>query len=357
MTHWRWIAQRVWVLGGVMLLAAPAPGWGQVVEKRERVTGPGGRSAERTIRTERGPGYIDRQVDISRSTGAHLSRETVVRTGPGGRPWHGPPPRPPVHHGPGPAFGAGLIAAPFLSLSFGSPPPPPPPPPVVIVPEPIYAYPAPPVVIAAPHPPAYVAVPEPVEVPVQVAVPAPPAAPAFDPFNDAYGRLKSYHANSRRDGSLTLGHLGDNRAVPALIERLERDGDRDVRVAAAWALGEIGDSRSAMPLERAALYDKKTEVRTAANDAYRRLPRPGQAPPPQQGQAPPPMQGQSPGQWQGQGPAQGPGGPAGLEPTPTSAREVLDPGPPIAPNRPMAVPDDGPDLDAPAGSPRPGRSS
>ena len=267
MDYRRWGVGLIWAGCGLGLVAAMARG--QVVERHAKQTGPGGKTIERSIRTERGPGYVDRQIDITRPGGAHLSRETVIRTAPGGRPPTGPARGhgygyPPPRFAPGPAIGVGLIAAPFLSLSFGSPPPPPPPPPIVFVPEPIYAYPAPPVVIAAPAP-RYVAVPEP--------APAPPVE--YDPFADAHGRLRSYHANSRRDGSLTLGHLGDDRAVPALAERLERDGDRDVRVAAAWALGEIGDPRSAVALERAALYDKKQEVRDAANNAYRRLPRPG----------------------------------------------------------------------------------
>ena len=84
--------------------------------------------------------------------------------------------------------------------------------------------------------------------------PQPP--PAFDAFADAMGRLKSFHARSRRDGALTLGRIGDPRAVPALNERLEHDFDKDVRVAAAWALGEIGDERGAVALERAVISDE-----------------------------------------------------------------------------------------------------
>jgi HEAT repeat protein len=96
---------------------------------------------------------------------------------------------------------------------------------------------------------------------------------AYDEFNDAYGRLRSLHANSRRDGALTLGRLRDPRAVPALVERLEKDGDKRVRMAAAWALAEIGDPRAAVPLEKAALYDKKQDVRDIAAKAYKQLPK------------------------------------------------------------------------------------
>jgi hypothetical protein len=132
----------------------------------------------------------------------------------------------------------------------------------------------PPVVVAQPVP--VVAAPAPVVVaqpaPVVVAQPAPAPTPAFDPFADAVGRLKSTHGNSRRDGALTLGRLGDARAVPALIDRVKNDYSAEVRVASAWALGEIGDPRAAVALERASLFDRRREVRDAATTAYRRLP-------------------------------------------------------------------------------------
>ena len=104
--------------------------------------------------------------------------------------------------------------------------------------------------------------------------PQPP--PAFDPFADAIGRLKSFHGSSRRDGALTLGRIGDPRAVPALNERLEHDFDKEVRVAAAWAIGEIADEGGAVALERAAIHDKRHEVRDAATIALKKLPKPGQ---------------------------------------------------------------------------------
>ena len=63
-----------------------------------------------------------------------------------------------------------------------------------------------------------------------------------------------------------------------------------MRVAAAWALGEIGDERSALALQRASLDDKKHEVREAAQIAYRKLPPPGQNPSPTTGQVPVPPQ-------------------------------------------------------------------
>lgn len=309
-----------------------------VIERDTKLTGPRGRTIERDIRVERGPGYIDRKIEIKRPNET-LIRDTRVMTGPGGRPW-GPPPGPRFHGGPTivenviverpPLFG-GFIGAPFFNLFVGSPPPPPP---VLIYPEPIYA------------PPPLVAYPQPVVVapPLQIQ-PAP--RPVFDPFADAYGRLKSHHGNSRRDGALTLGRLGDDRAVPGLIDRLEHDNDKEVRVAAAWALGEIGDERAALALERASLYDKKHEVRDAAQIGYRKLPRPGQTPDPSTGE----VAGPSP--VGAQGPA-----------IRSRPREVLDPGPnpsgPSQPNPddtppPAPVPANGPELEAPT-SPGPFRN-
>jgi hypothetical protein len=253
----------------------------QVIERDTKLTGPRGRTIERDIRVQRGPGYIDRQVEIKRP-GETLIRDTRIQT-PVGRPYGGPGFGGPGFSG-GPRFYgrpivenvivqrppvfAGFLGLPAFSLFLGgnSAPPPPPPPQVVVVPEPAYGYPQP-----QPQPP--------------VVVEAPPPQPA-DAFTDAIGRLKSFHSHSRRDGALTLGRLGDDRAVGSLIDRLEHDSEKEVRVAAAWALGEIGDERSALALQRVSLDDKKHEVREAAQIAYRKLPRPGQDPNPTTGQLP-----------------------------------------------------------------------
>ena len=254
----------------------------QVAERDTRLTGPKGRTIERSIRTERGPGFVDRKIEIKRPGGT-LTRETRLPQPGGYAPRPGPPGGPPrsriierdvvvernvfVERPP-------LIApfvAPFLSFSFGAPPPPPPPPPVVYIPEPVYI--AAPMVVAQP--------PVVVTAPAYSQTPGPPVA--LEPtmplaVADAVGRLASLHHQSRRDGALTLGNLGDDRAVAPLIDRLEHDFDREVRVAAAWALGEIGDPRAAVVLQRAALYDRRQEVRAASATAYQRLPRPGQDP-------------------------------------------------------------------------------
>jgi HEAT repeat protein len=100
---------------------------------------------------------------------------------------------------------------------------------------------------------------------------AEPETIVFDPVADALKRLQSNHDNSRRDGALTLGRLGDARAVPALMQRLRFDEDTDVRAAAAYALGDIGDPQARPALERAAMYDRKKQVRDEAALAIGRL--------------------------------------------------------------------------------------
>ena len=127
------------------------------------ITGPRGRSIERQVRTERGPGTISRDVRIQRPGGT-IERQTVIGRQPGvaygGRP--GVIERNVYVGGPrvierdvvvtrGPSWGGGLgISAPFFGLFLGSGSPPPPPP--VVVPAPVYVQPAP--VVVSREPPA-----------------------------------------------------------------------------------------------------------------------------------------------------------------------------------------------------------
>jgi hypothetical protein len=247
-----------WIFLGLCVSGA----LGQTVERDTVVTGPRGRSVERDVRIQRGPGSVDRQVTIRRPGGT-FTRDTRVQrfpgmVGPGGGRFVerdffvGGPPVVVQRNFFVPAAPTVGIGLPFFNFFVGSPLPPPPP--VVVT--------APPVV-AAPGMPA---------APAQS---APPVA-GYDAFADAYGRLGSMHSNSRRDGALTLGRLRDPRAVTALVQLVEHDTDKKVRMAAAWSLGEIGDPRAALPLEKVSLYDKKQDVRDIAASAYRRLPREGE---------------------------------------------------------------------------------
>ena len=230
----------------------------QTIERDTKVTGPRGRSIERDVKIQRGPGYVDRDITIKRPAGT-FQRDTRIVGGPG-----------PAFRGPGfgprgvvvenfigpPAvglFGLGL-AGPSFNFAFGGGPlfgPPP-----VVVPPPIVG-PGPNVVVQPPN--RY----------------APPSTVVVDPVAQALDRLKSFHAHSRRDACLTLGQLGDNRALPALSEKMEKDFDKEVRQAAAWALGEIGDPKASLALQKASMYDHKHEVRDVAAIAIKKL---GRAP-------------------------------------------------------------------------------
>jgi hypothetical protein len=274
-----------WATLGLALTASLAAAQVVEQERETKVTGPRGRTIERDIKVERGPGFINRQVEVKRP-GETIIRDTTIRNVPGGRPF-GPPYAGPRYFG-GPRFVENIfvqrppvvstfIGLPALSFAFGGggggggggfggggPGGPP----------------------LGPQP-----------------------APVFDPFADALGRLKSFHASSRRDGALTLGRIGDPRAVPALNERLEHDFDKEVRVAAAFALGEIANEGGAVALERAAIHDHRNDVREAAKLALTKIPKPGELPP----QTVPPV----PPSHNSKVPPPIPGRPATLDPGPT----------------------------------------
>ena len=92
-------------------------------ERDTTVVGPKGRKIERDIRTTRGPGYIDRQVEIKRP-GETILRDTRLSTQ-GGRPGFGGPP--PFFGGPryygGPRIVENVFVprAPVLSTFIGIP--------------------------------------------------------------------------------------------------------------------------------------------------------------------------------------------------------------------------------------------
>jgi HEAT repeat protein/beta-lactamase regulating signal transducer with metallopeptidase domain len=68
----------------------------------------------------------------------------------------------------------------------------------------------------------------------------------------------------RRAAAVALGDAEDPRAVAALSRALENDPDASVRRAAAWALGEIESPLGIPALARAARQDESQEVRAMA---------------------------------------------------------------------------------------------
>ena len=100
---------------------------GQDVERDTTITGPRGRTIQRHVDIQRGPGTIDRSVTIKRPGGT-FERQTQIQRSPamGRRPIPGPWPRPPwigprplAIVQPAPAVGFGLVAAPFMNFSIG----------------------------------------------------------------------------------------------------------------------------------------------------------------------------------------------------------------------------------------------
>jgi HEAT repeat protein len=70
--------------------------------------------------------------------------------------------------------------------------------------------------------------------------------------------LSSHDPDLVIKASHALGDLGDPRAVPALIELLDKTDNHRIRNAVAFALGELGDQRALQPIARL-LTDPKTE--------------------------------------------------------------------------------------------------
>ena len=62
--------------------------------------------------------------------------------------------------------------------------------------------------------------------------------------------------------ALTMGHMGDPRAIPALVEGLN-DSQAENQIYALWALGSIGD-RSAVPGIRKSLTNTEPAIRKTA---------------------------------------------------------------------------------------------
>ena len=83
--------------------------------------------------------------------------------------------------------------------------------------------------------------------------------PAVSPLIQALGDRSE---NVRAAAAWALGDLGDPQAIPALIQALG-DQSENVRWAAAWALGDLGDPQAVPPLIKA-LRDRSENVRCAA---------------------------------------------------------------------------------------------
>jgi hypothetical protein len=92
-------------------------------------------------------------------------------------------------------------------------------------------------------------------------------ARAVDPLIEA---LKDDRWDVREVAALALGKIGDAKAVDPLIGVLKDEGNYGSAAAAAEALGEIGDPRAIVPLTEA-LKDDRQRVRWAAAPALDKI--------------------------------------------------------------------------------------
>jgi len=68
----------------------------------------------------------------------------------------------------------------------------------------------------------------------------------------------------------SLGEIGHNKALSALVEVMLGEDDEEIRAWAAWSLGEIGDERAIEPLKRA-YKTAPTEVMKKARDSLKEI--------------------------------------------------------------------------------------
>lgn len=98
------------------------------------------------------------------------------------------------------------------------------------------------------------------------AVPALIEALHYKSWHSDYIILSSVRENSAE----ALGKIGDTMAIPALIDSMEDDPDDEVRLKATWALGELGDPEAVDALITT-LEDKNWGVRRTAANALGRI--------------------------------------------------------------------------------------
>jgi HEAT repeat protein len=78
--------------------------------------------------------------------------------------------------------------------------------------------------------------------------------------------LKDQEWQVRYAAVTTLGEIGHNKSLEALVELMFGKEDEELRAWAAWSLGEIGDVRAIEPLQRA-YKTCPTEVMKKAKDS------------------------------------------------------------------------------------------
>ena len=82
--------------------------------------------------------------------------------------------------------------------------------------------------------------------------------------------LKDRDWQVRYTAVTSLGEIGHNNALSALVELMLGEDDEEIRAWAAWSLGEIGDKRAIEPL-RQAYKTAPTEVMKKARDSLEEI--------------------------------------------------------------------------------------
>ena len=85
-----------------------------------------------------------------------------------------------------------------------------------------------------------------------------------------YGPAISYDQPTRKDAVITLGLLGDEDAVPSLLEQFQTSGDDSFKSYIANSLGWIGDKR-AVPVLKKALKSKNVHLQKRAALALEKI--------------------------------------------------------------------------------------
>lgn len=98
------------------------------------------------------------------------------------------------------------------------------------------------------------------------ALPATPPAAEPDPAQgpQPVGEPTSADSRARAVMALRAGQQRDTQAVPALTQMLEQDPNPEVRIRAAWALGQVGGPDGVAPLVGALRRDPARRVRQEA---------------------------------------------------------------------------------------------
>lgn len=87
----------------------------------------------------------------------------------------------------------------------------------------------------------------------------------YEPLVKAFG---DGHYAVRVSAALTLGDLGDERAVEPLLAVLNNDDTDSVRTGAIVSLGVLGDQRAMEPLEKLLKAEKKETSGNRLNMRY-----------------------------------------------------------------------------------------